>query len=246
MADSIHIQLYEHMVGSNYLLALSRFVLAFLILLIPTTLMGGTLPVLSRFFISDGNRIGAGVGGLYAANTLGAVAGCFLAGFYFIGILGVSQTMKWNIVGNFSVGIIVLLLYVAARQIHDSNEKSAEPEFDFTDSQKPPLSANRRIVLLCAALAGGTGLAYEVFWTRALVFYVNNSVYAFTAMLTTLLLGIAVGGFLFGRIADNRKNLWVWFAVFQLCIGLWNFFIFPVLDPILHRLADSSKMFFIS
>jgi spermidine synthase len=99
-----------------------------------------------------------------------------------------------------------------------------------------------RLVLLFAAVAGLTSLAYEVFWTRVLVFYMNNSVYAFSSMLTILLLGLALGGFLFGGVADRRKDLWIWLAVLEFLIGFWAIFAFPVLDVVFGRLAESSNL----
>src|SRR6266487_5023031 len=69
--------------GQNFaLLTACRFAVTFFLLLIPTTLMGATLPVLSRAPVRQSSRLGLKVGGLYAVNTAGAVAGTFLAGFY--------------------------------------------------------------------------------------------------------------------------------------------------------------------
>src|SRR5437867_7816768 len=74
------------------LLTSCRFTVAFLALLVPTTLMGATLPVLSTAIVRQGSRLGRRVGGLYAVNTAGAVAGAFLAGFFLLGTLGVRRT----------------------------------------------------------------------------------------------------------------------------------------------------------
>ncbi|UCD58926.1 MAG: fused MFS/spermidine synthase, partial [Candidatus Hydrogenedentota bacterium] len=111
ITDKVHMLLYKHLLGSNAALGLVRFALAFMILIVPTTLMGGTLPVFVRFFVHRRERIGAGVGTLYAANTFGAMLGCFVTGFYLVGVLGMSRTMTWNIYVNFSIGLIALLLH---------------------------------------------------------------------------------------------------------------------------------------
>ncbi len=246
--DAIHTLLYKHLVGSNAALALVRFALAFVILIIPTTLMGGTLPVVVRFFVRRLEKLGSGVGTLYFANTFGAVVGCFLTGFYLIGILGVSRTMTWNICANLSIGLIALALYsfldrVSSAELTTVAADSPEVDIKSSGMEEKKLHRTLRIVLWCAALAGMASLAYEVFWTRVLVFYMNNSVYAFSSMLTTLLLGIAVGGYLFGKIADRQKNLWVWLAGFELVIGLWAIFAFPVFDAVFHRLGSLSRLF---
>ena len=74
-------------------LAVLRVVIACVVLLPPTFLMGGTLPVLSRFIVRSHRHLGRGVGLLYAVNTLGAVAGCFLTGYVFIMVLGIIETV---------------------------------------------------------------------------------------------------------------------------------------------------------
>jgi spermidine synthase len=86
------------------------------ILLIPTALMGGTLPVLSKLWAdssggkSSGLRIGQSVGQLYAVNTFGAVAGSFLAGYFLMRILGVSRTVYLAACANVAVGILAFVL----------------------------------------------------------------------------------------------------------------------------------------
>ena len=73
---------YLHFHTSFYTFSLSRFLMVFSLLLIPTFLMGGTLPVLSKSFIRDLRILGRRVGTLYSVNNLGAATGCFLTGFF--------------------------------------------------------------------------------------------------------------------------------------------------------------------
>jgi spermidine synthase len=70
-----------------------RFFLSFLVILIPTTLMGGTLPVLSKFAGRKFARVGKSIGALYALNTFGAVIGSFVTGFILLELFGVSSSM---------------------------------------------------------------------------------------------------------------------------------------------------------
>ena len=97
------------------LLLMLRFVLCFLTILIPTTLMGGTLPVLIKFFVEREKHIGLGIGTLYAINTAGAVAGTFFAGFFLIPFLGVSNTTTIAIVINLAVAVLALVIAFAAK-----------------------------------------------------------------------------------------------------------------------------------
>jgi spermidine synthase len=78
--------------GDGPLLSAASLLLAFVLMLIPTVLMGGTLPALSRLVVRDLSRFAGSLGWLYAINTLGAAAGVFLAGFWCFELLGVSRT----------------------------------------------------------------------------------------------------------------------------------------------------------
>ena len=74
-------------------------------LLLPTTLMGGTLPMLSRALIREDAQIGQRVGLLYFINTAGAVLGCFLGGFWAVEALGLDTSMLAAAVANIVVGL---------------------------------------------------------------------------------------------------------------------------------------------
>ncbi len=95
--------------GSGGLL-LIKVCLGVVLLLPAATLMGGTLPVLSRLLVRTSAEIGAGVGALYALNTVGAVAGCVLGGFWIVEALGLDLAMIATAAVNVGVGLISLLL----------------------------------------------------------------------------------------------------------------------------------------
>ncbi len=87
---SIYISISQSLPTTPLLLNLIRFVLCFLVLLIPSFLMGGTLPVISKFFVTRLEKLSWRVGSLYGSNTLGGVIGAFAAGFLLISWLGVA------------------------------------------------------------------------------------------------------------------------------------------------------------
>jgi spermidine synthase len=74
-------------------MSLARFALCGLLLLVPASAMGATLPVLSGFFVRLSNRVGWSVAMIYSANTLGAIAGAGATGFLLIPVLGVTRTI---------------------------------------------------------------------------------------------------------------------------------------------------------
>ena len=108
--------------------AVLRVVIAMLLLLPPTFLMGGTLPILSRFVVRRPDRLGRGLGLLYAVNTFGAVVGCFLAGFILIPGLGLLGSVAIAVGLNVWIGLMVLI--VAGRLPSSDGDEAADAASD--------------------------------------------------------------------------------------------------------------------
>lgn len=99
------------------------------------------------------------------------------------------------------------------------------------------------LILLIAALAGFCTMSYEVVWFRILKFFVDNSIHSFAIMLTTFLFGITVGGFLFSRFIDSRKDPFLFLGFMELGIGLLCIFSVPVISQINNLLPALTKLF---
>ncbi|MGH7701315.1 MAG: fused MFS/spermidine synthase, partial [Gemmatimonadales bacterium] len=182
-----------------------RFGLAALVLFIPTTLMGGTLPVLTRAF-TGGERgaLRAQLGKLYGLNTLGAVVGTAAAGFFLIEYVGIRASLWLTAAVNVALGAGAIAL---ARPL--APVTSAVPD----RSPLPAPAARDTLRIAAFALLGVTafaGLLDEIAWTRVLVMIVGGSVYAFTLVLLVFLLGIGIGSALVARRgappADTAAN----------------------------------------
>jgi spermidine synthase len=192
-------------------------------MLVPTTLMGGTLPVLSRFVAGRPGILGGRLAFLYALNTLGAVAGTLAAGFVLLPRIGVTRSVCVAVAVNVVVGIVAWLL----------PERAFGGEAPRVDAATAPVPIEgdrpfpRRIVLFGIGVSGFCALGYEVLWTRVLTLVVGTSVYSFAILLAAFLTGIAAGGqfvSVLGWIARRRAAGWrSWVAVFgatQILIGL--------------------------
>src|SRR6476619_7894592 len=108
---SLNASLYRILGDHGPALSLGRFLAAALLLLIPTTLMGATLPLLSRHFVEPGSktsRIGATVGTLYAINTFGAVVGTFVGGFVLLPRAGVLATNYAAAATNLTLAAMIM------------------------------------------------------------------------------------------------------------------------------------------
>ncbi|MFZ5479646.1 MAG: fused MFS/spermidine synthase [Myxococcota bacterium] len=155
----------------------AQFALVTLALLVPTTCMGATLPLLVRFV----GRADV-VGRLYALNTGGAVVGTWLAGFFLLPALHVRDTTVATAVVNLALAGLALAM-----------DRQADPV------DRPAAAEVPYALLAVAALAGFSSLAMEVAWFRVLTLVLGASTYAFTVMLLAFLAGIAIGGELGGR-----------------------------------------------
>jgi len=206
----------------------ARFLLSFVLLLPPTILMGGTLPVLTRFFVSRRESLGGRVAALYALNTLGATAGCFAAGFFLIERFGVRASN--NVAAAVSLTVAVLIILLARRVSPARSAVEAPVEMG---PRRPPARVSeresatggyspklRRLILVSVGLAGFASLAYEVIWTRVIIHVVTASIEAFAVVLTTFLAGIALGSLLVARWVDRRRRLLSLFGAIEIAIGL--------------------------
>lgn len=176
--------------GSGASVAL-RFGLAGIVLLVPTTLMGGTLPVLTRAFTAtDRHRLRASLGRLYGINTLGAVLGTALAGFILIEKVGIRASLLGTAIINLAIGFSALRLAPPL----EAAEPAPEP-----GPIQPPLPALYRSAVVLLAVTAFVSLADEIAWTRVLLMVVGGSTYAFTLVLLCFLLGIGIGSALVAR-----------------------------------------------
>jgi spermidine synthase len=228
---------------------LLRFSLTILLLLIPTTAMGATLPALSRFLARRGERLGLNVGGLYALNTLGAVAGAFLAGFFLIENLGVSQTLLLAAGLNVLAGCIAIGLSFGLNEADDFAPEERLSRREAKRRQKAARQSARQAAKLALArgeavaptarhatltawvyaISGFVALAFQVVWFRALVFnfqVLRNTTYSFSAMLTVFLIGVAAGSMLMTPVADRIKRPYLAFGVLEALIGLCGLYSF--------------------
>ncbi len=231
LTEWIYIKLHVLTGGSFLLLSAERFLISFFILIFPTTMMGGTLPVISRFIIKSEGRIGVDTGVIYSLNTFGAVAGCIITGFYLIEVVGVTQSLYLSAVLNLIAGggayIISYKSQVTSHKLQDSTPKSKISNRQSSDPSTGWVPRNlQSLVLLAFGFSGMAALSYEVLWTRVLILILDNTIYAFSIILFTFLLGIAGGSFIFSKIQDSRFKIQdsiIPFAVFQILIGIMGF-----------------------
>jgi spermidine synthase len=181
-------------------LAVSQFIISSVLLLVPTVLMGGTLPALVRATVSSGS-VGRGTARLYAVNTLGATIGAVVAGFYLIPSVGLRMTIALAAALNVVNGVVAWRTRESGAQRAAPAPAAPTARSDGDLSHRRPAMAGA--VLLAVAASGFTSLASEVAWTRILVFGLGSTTYAFAAMLATYLAGLSIGAFAATRLANR-------------------------------------------
>ena len=194
------------------LLTVARLASSLAILVVPTALMGMTLPLLSASVAATNAPIASRISLLYAVNTAGAMVGTVLTGFLLIPAIGVQRAFMTAAAVNIGVGLLALW----AGRSHGPATHLA------TDGAAAPPALSRLPLLLAAvvAISGFASLGLEILWFRLMLQFVVATTEAFTAMLATVLFGIALGGFLAARILRTGARATLWLAVVQAATGL--------------------------
>lgn len=204
-----YIGVYPWLPHSLVALTLVRFAISFAVLIVPTTMMGATLPLVTKAAEQGRGRLGAHLGVLYGSNTAGAVVGTIAAGLYFVPQLGIRRTFFVAAALNAAVGACALVLSNARRQTDSTGSSAAtvQDTGEIVDVEDTP-ARTRRLVLIVFAVSGGVSLALEVVWFRALTLFIRPTVYGFALMLATVLGAIAAGSYAVMPFLDRRVR-WI-------------------------------------
>jgi spermidine synthase len=197
--------LYASGAASPLLLESARVGLSAALLVVPTTLMGMTLPLLAALTGARAESAGRVAGTLYAANTMGAVAGSLACAFFLLPRLGIGRSTLLAVALNLAAAAIVGSSKGALRRapLNPRSLRGSESHFARRRSRaagsappaavRPAARPSEQLVLAVLALSGLGALAGEVAWARALVLLIGPTAYAFAFILATVIAGIALG-----------------------------------------------------
>lgn len=204
-----------------------RFSISVAVLIFPTVMMGGTLPLLARAVVQRPDRALSGLSGLYAANTLGAAVGTLCASYLLIRWLGIYGALGAGAALN-------VVIFVRARRLsRDVGEGRGCASVVHKDASD--LRGLTLLAVLAAAFAtGANAFVLEVVWTHLLAVIVGTSVYAFGMMLFTFLLAIAAGSFLSARYRWPTPSSTGRVGILQLALGATVLLSLPAWDLAPH------------
>ncbi|HEX4405383.1 MAG TPA: fused MFS/spermidine synthase [Polyangia bacterium] len=219
--------------GDRYaLLSVLRFVASAGLLIIPTTLMGATLPILARHFVQhpwELRRVGLRIGTLYSVNLFGAVAGSFFAGFVFLPQIGLRWTNVTAAAFNLTLAgaVLVARRFIAAPAAGTPSfealldEAAADGRIESAALPPAPVvdPLSRRVALGAFIVSGATAMTLQVMWTRALAVLIGSSIFSFTIILVAFLIGLGLGSAIFGRLSQRTAHPVRWLAALHLGIA---------------------------
>ncbi|MEX2271357.1 MAG: fused MFS/spermidine synthase [Vicinamibacterales bacterium] len=200
----------------NLRLTLLRFALSALVLIVPSMLMGATLPMIvraARAYAGHAARLGV----LYGTNTLGAMTGTLLAGIWMIPAIGMTRSFLLAAGTNTLVGLGAL---VASRGVVRTAAVDADSSSDFSTLKSELTLPRPWAVAFIVVLSGFVALALEVVWFRVLAAIIlRPTTYAFTIMLTAVLAGIGLGSYVAGAILRRSRRWGLWLAAAEIGTG---------------------------
>ncbi len=195
----LYITYYPFIAENAVATTLVRFCLAFLVLVVPTTFMGATLPLIAETSILKSGNMQRKLSLLYALNTTGAIFGVIAAGFFLIGNVGIKNSFFIAAGINLIIGIVALLL---------SRGESTTAKTSIQQKQKyRNIFVKREIVLVVFFISGFVSFALEIIWFRVLISFMPVVTYAFSTMLVAVLSGIAFGSYLASLLIHWKINL---------------------------------------
>jgi spermidine synthase len=212
--ESLYYFTYNH--TNFFILSLVRFLISFFILLPPSILIGGTIPVISKYCISSKETLGSQFGLLYTFNTLGAFVGVLLTGFLLIWLFGTIGTLSIAI----SLNVLAAFFGLLTRDNTIQHNKKL--------LNVPPITLPNNNIgsfWIIFFVTGFLMFSYEVLWARVLSAIGLSTTHSYTIVISGFLLGIVIGAYIVSNVADKIKNISFCFTIISAIVGILGVFI---------------------
>ena len=205
LVDNLYAVIWQHFHPDFFVFSLWRFLLSCVMLLVPTTLMGATLPLLSAALVRSTGPTSTSVTRLYTRNLAGAICGSLVAGFVLLPGFGVRATIYSAAVINIIIGIVTIL---ADRQTETALNTETDNAFAaYSERSLPGIAeslptthvSDMKFWMFCAFISGFVTISTQVAWTRMLTMVIGSSTYAFSIVVALFLLGLSGGAYVIAR-----------------------------------------------
>ena len=216
---SFYMVLFNIFGGNPLVFNFILFLLSLLILIVPTFLIGIVFPTITKLYNAEKEKISSTVGNSYFADTIGGGAGVIIAGFFLIALLGLFKTSLLASSLNMLSGFAVLYFYKSSIE---------------TMQDKPSLGLeHNKFLLALFFFSGFAALVFEVIWIRYISLIYGSSLYSFSIVLASFLIGLALGSMYIKKIIEKSKDKVRLFAYVELLIGVLGIIligIFPLIE----------------
>src|SRR5688500_11611813 len=190
--------LYTRIAGTGQVSLFLRAVVASIVLLPPTLLMGATLPAIARW-VSTTPRGVSWLGYFYGGNLAGAVAGSLVAGFYLLRVYDMLVATVVAVALNVIVAGLAMLISTRTPHVVVQDDATRAPG-------PVAVRAGANLVYVAIALSGFTALGAQVVWSRLLSLLLGGTAYTFSLILAVFLIGLGIGSSLGAAMASNARN----------------------------------------
>jgi len=179
----------------------ATIVFSLLLLIVPTMLMGATLPLLVEHLVRNSGRVGYSVATLYFVNTFGSAVACYLCASFLLREFGQSGSVTMAALINTLVGATAFLYGrdEEKRRIRSTPVTTATP----VTETGPGLKLG--VAMLIAGIAGFISLGFEIAWFRVFSLAASDRAPAFALLLSTYLGGIAAGSYLAEKLTEKKS-----------------------------------------
>ncbi len=220
--DELYVRAYPAISGQAATTLAVRVLLSLGLLVLPTSLMGATLPILIVGVVRAAEAAARPIAAMYGINTIGAVAGTLASGFVLIPFLGVRSSLHLAVAINVVVGVVAIALAqrLAARAGASGPGAPGPAPRIIVHELSPETRRSWRWLALIVGVSGFASIGLEVAWTRALVLFTGNSTYAFATILATYLAGIGLGSLMAASPERLRGRPYWRLGLLQMAIGV--------------------------
>ena len=208
--------------NSNYL-NIIVYSVALVLLFFPSAIIGGTLPIIGRYFIQTQRRTSYELGSLTSLLFSGAAIGIFLGGLIFFHTLGIKQTL---IISAFTFLICSFFLKLLLNNI----EPKILLENDFYEKQLKLFSGEsekgsrifRRLAYIALLFLGFLFSSYIIVWARCGYFIQEPQIYSSKILLIVVMIGISIGSLIYSRFYKKHKKLYPVFALIPIFLSAYG------------------------
>ena len=198
LIDNLYAIIWQQFHPGFFAFSVWRFILSCAMLLLPTALMGATLPILSAALLRAEAGDATSITRLYTRNLAGAICGCLIAGFVLLPILGVRATIYIAAFINVLIGVATIMADHRSTVVDHTAETSSQI-YSEVDGRIESKVEGAGFWLACAFTSGFVTISTQVAWTRMLAMIIGSSTYAFSIVVALFLIGLSAGAYVVAK-----------------------------------------------